>query len=417
VGVSGGADSVALFHVLWSLRKKYSWSLAIVHINHSLRGPEAERDAEYVRKLAARFSVPYYLRQVDVPSFARVNKLSVEEAARDLRYQTLEALADSLKADKIALAHNANDQVETVILFLLRGTGKTGLSGMPPRRDCVVRPMLSSWRDQIEDYVSQQGLAFRTDSSNLKTLFLRNKIRLKLLPLLAKQYNQGIYRHLYNLSLLEHQEDRFLGKEVAKAAKQCVELKAGQTVLNIRKLLGYEDWLQHRLVQAIGDFPFIQVENILELAVKKGRAREIYLPGGMFARNEYGNLIFSRRETSHPGLQVKLLTKFYPKPTGFTINKRKDRAFVDADRVKEPLTVRTRQNGDRFQPFGLSGTKKLKDYLIEQKIPSRQRDLVPVVVDGQGILWLAGLGRIADRVKITAKTKNILEIRILKETK
>jgi tRNA(Ile)-lysidine synthase len=354
---------------------------------------------------------------VDVPSFARVNKLSVEEAARDLRYQTLEALADSLKADKIALAHNANDQVETVILFLLRGTGKTGLSGMPPRRDCVVRPMLSSWRDQIEDYVSQQGLAFRTDSSNLKTLFLRNKIRLKLLPLLAKQYNQGIYRHLYNLSLLEHQEDRFLGKEVAKAAKQCVELKAGQTVLNIRKLLGYEDWLQHRLVQAIGDFPFIQVENILELAVKKGRAREIYLPGGMFARNEYGNLIFSRRETSHPGLQVKLLTKFYPKPTGFTINKRKDRAFVDADRVKEPLTVRTRQNGDRFQPFGLSGTKKLKDYLIEQKIPSRQRDLVPVVVDGQGILWLAGLGRIADRVKITAKTKNILEIRILKETK
>ena len=198
VGVSGGADSVALFHVLWSLRKKYSWSLAIVHINHSLRGPEAERDAEYVRKLAARFSVPYYLRQVDVPSFARVNKLSVEEAARDLRYQTLEALADSLKADKIALAHNANDQVETVILFLLRGTGKTGLSGMPPRRDCVVRPMLSSWRDQIEDYVSQQGLAFRTDSSNLKTLFLRNKIRLKLLPLLAKQYNQGIYRHLYN---------------------------------------------------------------------------------------------------------------------------------------------------------------------------------------------------------------------------
>ena len=403
--------------MLWSLRNKYRWSLAIAHVNHSLRGKEAARDADFVRRLAAEFSIPYYFRQVDVPGFARSHKLSVEEAARQARYQSLEDLADSFKADKIAVAHNANDQAETVLLFLLRGTGKAGLAGMPPRRGRLVRPLLSAWRDRIEEYARLNRLAFRTDSSNLKVLFLRNKIRLKLLPLLAKQYNQGIYRHLYQLSLLENQENLFLGREVAKAASHCLEQKPDRTVLNIGKLLGYEDWLRYRLVQAIGDFPFALVENILDLAVKKGRTRELHLPNGMSVRNEYGRLVFTRRELRRPGVTFSLAEKLYRKPAGFTVNKRADRAFLDADKIKRPLRVRTRQNGDRFQPFGLSGTKKLKDYLIEQKIPPRRRDLVPVVTDQQGIVWLAGLGRIADRAKITAHTKNILEIRVLKEIK
>ena len=202
---------------------------------------------------------------------------------------------------------------------------------------------------------------------------------------------------------------------MAQAAARCLEQKSGCTVLNIRKLLGYEDWLRQRLVRAIGDFSFAQVANILELAIKKGRAREIHLSDGMSARNEYGKLIFTRREPLLPDLKIKLREKLYQKTAGFRINKRQDCAFLDADKVKGPLSVRTRQAGDRFQPFGLSGTKKLKDYLIEQKIPLRRRDQVPVVVDTQGIIWLAGMGRIADRVKITDTTKNILEIRAIKE--
>ena len=432
VAVSGGADSVALLHLLLKLRPKYRWSLHMAHLDHSLRGSESDQDAEFVRKLAQKLKIPFTSHKADVRFYARKAKLSIEQAARELRYEFLNRIAVAHRLNKIAVAHNANDQVETILLFLLRGAGKTGLAGMSPSRDNIVRPLFECWRPEIEKYLRQNKISFRTDSSNLKTDFLRNKVRLRLLPELAKEYNQRIYRHIFQLGEIERQEDAYLRCRAAEQAPAVMEQISRRLVLNSKKYLILDDWLQRRIIRTAGNFSYDEVEKIRELARQKGPARELQLTAGIRARREYGKIYFYSTEDNRsslkktyslalPGktrikeLRLSADCALYPREKGFKLAGGNNRAFLDADSICGGLSLRRRRPGDRFQPYGLKGTKKVKDYLISRKISRQEREEIPVIADEKKIVWLAGLGRIDDRVKITDATKNILEIRIFKE--
>lgn len=428
--VSGGADSVVLFHILRVLGPKYHWSLQVAHFNHSLRGKESDQDEAFVRQLAEKYRVRFHRQKQDVRKYARQQGLSIEEAARQLRYDFLEKTAAVVKAGKIAIAHNANDQVETVLLFLLRGAGKAGLAGMPLVRGKIIRPLLFFWRQDIEQYARQHTLLFRTDSSNLKTDYLRNRIRLKLLPELAKRYNPQAYQHLLQLSALEREEDRFLQQRVIQEKAKCLEQKAGGTVLYIKRFLKQPVWLQRRLVRLIVPLPFEQVEKVLNLAGTTGPGKQLPLGTGLWCSREYGKLIFSAGArimkagstavwalsvpgaTWIPDLGLKVVIRSYRKTTGFAISKNERLTFLDAEAISGQLYLRTRQMGDRFQPYGLAGTKKLKDYFIEQKIAPGERNQIPVIADEKGIVSMCTLGRIDNRVKITRNTKTILEIEV-----
>ncbi|MBI5554396.1 MAG: tRNA lysidine(34) synthetase TilS [Elusimicrobia bacterium] len=430
VPVSGGVDSVLLFHLLWILRPKYHWTLQVAHFNHSLRGKESDQDEAFVRQLAGKYEVCFHRQKQEVRKYARQQGWSIEEAARLLRYDFLEKTAAAIKAEKIAMAHNANDQVETVLLFLLRGAGKTGLAGMPVARGKIVRPLLSIWRKDIELFAKQNKLLFRTDSSNLKTNYLRNRIRLKLLPELVRRYNPQIYQHLLQLSALEREEDNFLQQQARQEKAKCLEQKAGATVLNIKRFLQRPVWLQRRLVRLIAPLPFEQVEKILNLAGATGPVKQLPLGDDLWCRREYSKLIFSTGAqikkanraamwalsapgvTRIPDLGLQVVIRSYQKTTGFTLRKSKRLTFLDAAAISGQLCLRTRRPGDRFQPFGLAGTKKLKDYFIEQKIAPGERNQVPMIVDEKGMVSMCTLGRIDNRVKVTRQTKTILEIEV-----
>jgi tRNA(Ile)-lysidine synthase len=432
VAVSGGADSVALLHVLLKLRPKYRWLLHVAHLDHSLRGRESDRDADFVRRLAQRLKVPFTGHKADVSFYARKAKLSIEQAARELRYEFLNRIAASQGLNKIAIAHNANDQVETILLFLVRGSGKSGLSGMPLSRDNIVRPLLECWRPEIEKYLRENKIPFRTDSTNLETDFLRNRIRLRLLPSLAKEYNSQIYRHIFQLGEIERQEDAFLRGLAFEQALRVMEQKPGRLVLKLGKYLLMEDWLQRRVIRSAGNFSYEEVEKIRELARQTGPARELQLAAGLRVQREYGQLFFYHAEEARdtlekeyileiPGknriaeLKLAVHCELYPNKKGFKAGRNNNQAFLDADAVKGRLHLRRRRAGDRFQPYGLKGTMKVKDYLISRKVPLAKRGEIPVITDDKKIVWLAGLGRIDDRVKITTATKNILKITVTKE--
>ncbi|MDD5491525.1 MAG: tRNA lysidine(34) synthetase TilS [bacterium] len=430
VAVSGGIDSVTLLHVLKDLGPKHHWNIQVAHFNHSLRGRDADRDEAFVRRLALSYDFPFHVQKQDVRKYAHKEGLSIEAAARLLRYDFLERVSVAVHADKIAIAHNANDQAETVLLFLLRGTGKTGLAGMPIVRGKIIRPLLSIWRKDIETFARQNKLLFRTDASNLQTDYLRNRIRLKLLPELAKCYNPQIYQQLLQISLLEREEDRFLQQRVAREAAKCLEQKRGETVLYINRYLKLPIWLQRRLVRFIVPLTFEQVERVRYLALGEGPARKLSLGNKLWCRREYGKIFFSTRfkprkarvrqewilsvpgRTDIPELGLRVMVRTYKKSKIFKISKSKRLSYLDTATISGQLRLRTRKPGDRFQPYGLNGTKKLKDYFMEQKIAPGERDLLPVIVDNKGIVSLSTLGRIADRVKVTSQTKTIVEIEV-----
>lgn len=430
VAVSGGADSVVLLKVLILLGRKYHWDIQVAHFNHSLRGRAADRDAAFVRRLAGTYKLPFHMQKQDVREYARKKGFSIEEAARLLRYEFLEKTAQAICADNIAVAHNANDQAETVLLFLLRGTGKTGLAGMPAARGKIVRPLLSVWRKDIEIFARQNALLFRTDASNLQTDYLRNRVRLKLLPELAKSYNPQIYQHLLHLSALEREEDHFLQEQATRETVKCVEQKPGLIVLYTKLFVKLPVWLQRRIVRLIVPLPYEQVEKIRDLAVNKGPNKLLLLGNKLGCRREYDKIIFftgsqaqntqeaMTRTLPLPGttyiseLGLKVILRYYKRTARFKIPKSKLLTCLDAGKISGKLRLRTRRPGDRFQPYGLTGTKKLKDYFMEQKIATGKRNQIPVIVDNKGIVSLCTLGRIDDRVKITPQTKTIIEIEV-----
>lgn len=435
VGVSGGPDSVCLLHILNRCRKEMALSLHVVHINHGIRKRESKREEKFVSHLAGRMDLPITVKSLDVPSYARRKKLTVEEAARDMRYSAFERLAGKLNAKKIALGHTASDQVETVLMHLLRGSGPQGLSGIPPVRklgsSLIVRPLIEVNREEILSYLKKNNLTFCLDSSNRKTEYFRNRIRLKLLPLLRKNYNENIDGALLRLSEILKEENAYWERVVERVLGKVVSREAEKILIDFKRFLRYNVIVQRRVLYRLfgGIVSLSQIEAIRSLAQKSSQGKRIYLGKRFSVRKEGNFLIFSSsperrfKKFNYPlripgkneieGLNLTLNTRivdFYP-----VSEKETNTAYFDVNKINlKKLLLRNRREGDRFKPFGLRGTKKLSDFFIDRKIPRRLRDRVPLLVEGEDILWVVGIRR-ADKARITEDTKKILEVRVLRE--
>jgi tRNA(Ile)-lysidine synthase len=432
VALSGGPDSVALLHLLSRLRKTLRLSLKAVYINHQIRPRAAKKEERFCQQLCDQLKVGLTVIREDIPALSKTGRLGLEETAREFRYTALERLAGENGHDRIAVGHHADDQVETILFRLARGTGPSGLTGIPAVRGKIIRPLIELTRDDILKYLKKNSVNWCEDSSNRSLRFRRNWIRHRLLPSLRKHLNPQVDAALLSLVDTLSHEEAFLDELVEKAAGKCLRLTpGGKFKLDLASYRGYATWLRRRLLRRClratcrnGQVPGKQVvERLDRLADQDSGA--ISLPSRMQATVYRNQLFIYRRERRTvkqplvPGQSIEL-----PSPavrlTGRVVDRnrvsvarkaRSPRVWLDWDKVTPPLEVRSVKPGDRFRPLGMKGHKKVGNYLTDCKVPGPLRDEVLLLCDREGPLWVIGY-EIADRAKIDRKTRKVLTVAI-----
>ncbi|GAW92227.1 tRNA lysidine(34) synthetase TilS [Calderihabitans maritimus] len=436
VGVSGGPDSMALLHVLLLLQREYRLKLYAAHLNHMFRGEEAKEDARFVETIGKKWGVPVWVEEYDVPSLVASSGMSAQEAARQVRYEFLYNVAARVNARIIAVGHHADDQAETVLMNLLRGGGLEGLSGMSPKRGKIIRPLFEVSRREIEQYCQEHNIPFRQDPSNKKTIYLRNKIRLQLIPLL-KEFNPQITQALFRMADVLREENDLIDQAVDEIWSRVVEKESSEEVIfSLAEFSKLHRALKRRIVRKAYDrltgtktgLAYDHVESVLKLAERGHVGEKLKLPGTVWVERSYRvfSLTFFMAQKTIPffhyvlripgittieelGLRIEAQIVEVPKkfPTDKTI------AFLDYDKMSLPLYARQRKPGDRFQPLGLNGSKKLKDFFIDLKVPVVERNRIPIICDCRDrIVWVAGF-RIAEPYKITPQSKRALRLAVL----
>ena len=436
-GVSGGPDSVAMLHILYRLRDDFNFNLVVAHLNHGFRGAEADADARFVTELAGHLRLKSHVETRNVPEYCAREGLSAQVAAREIRYSFLGEVALKTGASRVALGHHADDQAETILLHLLRGAGPGGLRGMLPLRDnFYIRPLLAVQRRDIEDYCRRCNLPARLDSSNRGVKYLRNRIRLELIPLLEKNYNPGITDALNRLGEICRQEDEYLERQAGDFFRQArLESGGNGVILDREQLLSLPDAMLRRVVRRAWsemrggreDLGFSHIDQVMEIIKGGGGFRQTILPRGIICKKNYDlvELVLFGREKEIPFYQHQLkVPGITPVPeAGLSIGARMvpaaeagnpallgpDAVLLDHGLLKVPLVVRRRKQGDRFTPLGLEGTMKLKKFFIDRKIPRHLRDCVPLVVSGEEIVWVAGQ-RPGEKWKLTGSTTTCLHL-------
>lgn len=417
IACSGGADSLALTDALLLLREKQRYQLVVCHIEHGLRGGEALADAGFVAEFCRVRQVACEVLRVDVKAFAAARKLSLEDAARKLRYEALFECLEKYQSDCIVTAHHRDDQAETLLLHLLRGSGAAGLSGMRSHNDCVVRPFLQVSRAALEAYCALRELPYRTDSSNMDLHYTRNKVRHVLLPLLEQEFNPNVKQALAQTAASVAVDAACLDAMAAEKFEQYVQQDDTSCCCEAAWLLALPAALQTRLVRlmwkklgAEGLLTYQQTRQMLELASKGNSNKSIMLPGKTCAVYSYGRLTVTALErqaaATEPGYAVSLAelrqagVLRLELPQGIlSLGYLEGSARPSGHAAAYPwhllqcgqLEVRQRREGDRFFPAGSPGSKKLKKYFNDEKVPPKQRGRQLLVACGQQVLWLPGL--------------------------
>lgn len=434
---SGGPDSIALVHMLDRMQNEYGFLLSVAHVDHTLRGRESEEDAEFVAELCRRWGLPFYQTKVPVEQFSIEKRLSTMDAARILRFQFLRDTARALGGAKIATGHHRDDQSETVLINLFRGSGSSGLKGMRPKENGLVRPLLAVGRSDIEKYCTIHGLQSRLDSSNLKTDYLRNQIRMELIPYLEREYNPNIRQSLWRISQIAADEYEYIYEQSEKAGAIHSQ-HGGSLLIDREKLKAAAPALQRGIIRLalekcrgnLKGISFDHVEMLVGMAID-GRIGSIRpLPGGLTARVDYHTIEFGHRDVQSasgiepPGIEIKLPGQTCVEKLGIHVQAELQavnepgesamQAVFDWDALHPPIFIRTRAEGDRFQPIGMKGTKKVKDFFIDAKVPQEKRDKTAIFSDMQGIIWIAG-HRQSERGKISKHTNSFLRLSISKQ--
>ncbi len=439
VAFSGGADSTALLGLCQAISGDLKIELIAAHLDHGLRGSESRRDREASEAMARRLGVPFVWSKADCPALARTESLSLEEAARKARYSFLERIRREKEADCILTGHTADDNAEVLLLNLMRGTGPRGLAGIPPVRDGrVIRPLLTFWKDELVAYNKARGLDWVEDSSNKSLDFTRNRIRHDLIPKMARDFNPAIKAALVRAAQLIREEES-LWELILDGLKPKVDWCEEQEAVRIsaEKLAALHRAGARRLVReavkiAAGHTRALtkdHVEGVLDMALS-GDKRGLDLPGKLRAWIEDGCLFLGTPSDepafsfeyalTPPGLvrlpeiASELTAEICDDLQNIEPQKMKlSEAVLDLDRLSLPLIVRTPRPGDRFQPLGMKGTKKLHDIFIDTKIRPHERIRTPVVLDQSGIVWVGGF-RISERARLTAATRKALVLRLKK---
>jgi len=458
LAVSGGADSTALLYAIQALKAEgiLSAELLCAHINHQLRGAEAERDEDFVIAQAGELNLQVTTKRVDVRSFARSKSQSIEPAARNLRIERLVDIAKTSNCKWVATAHQKNDNAETILHRLLRGTGFRGLGGIRPVQGFdsdikFVRPLLCVRREEIIEYLKERDLKWRTDHTNYDCTYRRNYIRHRLIPALQQDCTGSIVEELFELSRSAQRFYSLVCSHAEKAWLQLAECDSSNVKLNLQKFLAESPAVKVELVRrSLGtlgsgerDFTQRHYMAILQLAEQRIGNKRIELPGGFVVRYEYGRLIFARpkkdleveeRTSKSVRIEVPGKTRFGQCLIKATIleaeagafeklkldsclrrNDREERLefveWFDLDKLKVPLVVRFRRAGDRFWPLGLAGEKRAGKFLTAAKIPRGVREKMLIVADAEKIIWLWPI-RISEQVKISDKTRNVLQLQM-----
>ena len=432
VAVSGGPDSVCLLHILHELEQELGIKLVVAHYDHGLREAEDEAETQFVQDLASSMNLPF---ETERASFLRKESTSsLEEKARNARYGFLERLKDRLQAQKIAVGHNLNDQTETILMRLLRGSGPPGLAGIPPHRDnMIIRPLIETKRDEIEAYLTARELSYVIDSSNLETRYLRNRIRLQLLPSLL-EYQPRLLELLGKMAVVLREDDNYLQGE----AEHWLEMesqtgKKGEILIPVSSFSSLPLPLRNRvtrnlimrLKRTLRRIDQSHIESVYDLALSKKPQGSLDLPDGLTVKRIYDKLAFTlfngeKTDAFHYLLQgpgtfyldriARSITLVEMEgAVEVTPNNHEWTAYLDADKLQYPLVVRNFRPGDRFVPLGMTGQKKIKDYFIDLKIPSDIRASIPLLISQDTPVWICG-HRIDDRFKVTSATRRILKV-------
>jgi tRNA(Ile)-lysidine synthase len=436
VGVSGGPDSVALLHALHHLCAEFGLHLEVAHVQHGIRGDDAREDARFVQALADRLKYPFHLREIDLPRMKTDRgRGNLEALARAERYRFFADVVGERKLNKVATAHTLDDQAETTLMWFLRGTGLRGLGGMAQRCEyssagqsfLVIRPLLEISKRELIEYLQDQGLSWRIDESNKDQRLLRNWLRLQLLPGLQRHFDIQVPRRLVQQASIFRDEDAFLDQ----LARDCFGKMTSGNELERSALLEQPRALQRRilriwLAQARGHLrgiEFIHIEDALRLISQQAPHGTAALPGGWEILREYDRLSLHKSRPGQPPCYD------YPLRIGKMLSIPEADFEFDSERVTAPyrlpadlfeavfdpaalsvqLSVRNFRRGDRFQPFGMQGHKKIKDLFIEKRVPLSLRARWPLLTCGSDVLWIPGHGR-SSKAPVTANTAAALRL-------
>lgn len=447
VAVSGGADSVALFRLLERLREKLGITLVVVHFNHRLRGVESDGDAQFVAELAKAHGLESVTECGDVAAAAAANKWNIEDAARRLRYAFFERVVRESQATRIAVAHTADDQAETVLAHLFRGTGPAGLAGIYPAIGTVVRPLLEERREGLRKYLREAEQAWREDSTNTDVRRLRARVRSRLLPLIEQEFSPGIVDHLSGLARLNREQETFWEALIEDRLRTLTQSASGGLRISIRDLLaplelgtpplpaplaGTEalNWPQRTLAERLirglckrlrgsrEGLTAAHVEQVIHLACGSDSGRRIELPGGIVAERSFQEMIFraesrraDRKQSRAQGPEyqyvvslpsrgsatiwvTELSRRFHVKVIDWTVAERETKmegTALDLDSLRSPLVLRSWQPGDAYRPAGRRRMQKLKQMFLAGRIPSAERARWPVIESGGRVVWAWGM--------------------------
>lgn len=433
LGLSGGPDSVCLLHILYRLKEKLDIEVYAAHLNHQIRGIEAQKDALYITQLCENLGVTSFVKSIDVPKYCKENGLSVEEGARKLRYEMFEEIKQKTKSNKIAIGHNLNDQAETILMRIMRGTGLQGLRGIEYIRDNnIIRPILDIDRKEIEAYCEEYELNPRIDHTNLETIYTRNKIRLELIPYMKDNFNPNVIESIVRMSNSLKTDSDYIQEESELKFKEISNLQEDACEIDIQKYSKLHNAIKVRVLRKgikhiLGDTNFVDqkhIEDIMQLEDNKKIDKMITLPRGIFAYRRKNTILLTNKEIvnetiefcynlpSNGFIKVKELNLVLETQT-MNIDRyksmkldKKSKGF-DFGKVKGGIVVRSRNEGDKIKLS--AGSKKIKDLFIDLKIPREERCNVPIIVDEQGILCV-GDYRNSENYKIDNNTKEVLKI-------
>ncbi len=412
VAVSGGPDSVCLLSVLNGLAAEWNLSLHVAHLDHMFRGKQSADEALFVADLAKKLNIPATIEKIDVPAYCRERGLSAQTGAREVRYSLFMRVARSVGASRIATGHTANDQAETFLMRLLRGAGVAGLSAIPPVRANIIRPLIEVTRQEVLEYLRAKEIGFVSDPSNSKPVYTRNRIRMDVLPALER-FNPRIVETLATEAALLRDEDAAMEEYLGAVVSSVCIRENESLVIKRAEFNPLFPALKRRLIKKAVDLAggesrelsSAQVEEALVFMAGAQTGRAMRLPGGLTIEREYDKFLIGaseRTETFCRTLTVPGLTAVPELGVEIDVSLSDDRtrepkknyrwqAAFDYDKIKTYLTLRNRRPGDRFCPSGMEGkSKKLQDYFVDEKIPLRLRDRIPILCAGDDILWVVG---------------------------
>ncbi len=459
VGVSGGPDSVALLHLLLALSPQFSIKLGVAHLNHSLRLQDSDNDAEFVESMCLKLNLPLYIKKVDVQRYQKTNKISLEEAARRVRYDFFNDVSRKEGFNKIALGHHLDDNAELILMNIFRGSGSLGISGIPPVRSMginkqIVRPLIGLRKSQLIDYLSEKGLTYVLDTSNEDTNYVRNEIRFNLIPYLEKTFNPNIAKTLNQLALISRSEEGWKNEITRKLFEKSVLSAQEDTIsFHVAHLVNIHASAKRRMLRMaierikkdLRRITFRHVDAAVSLLEAGSKAWSIDLPEGLIIYRKHDTLFISKKTENHRAAG-RLSNKSRLLPFTYSINKPESgqtviqhvnqrniyltfsecyienlsdifnaghsEAFFDIDVLSFPLELRNLMPGDCFSPLGIKGTQKVKKYFINKKIPVIDRIKSSILLSRGKIIWVVG-HQIDDFAKVTALTKKILKVEII----